>query len=58
MLFMQGPEFDALKGVAEKVEGVAFAYTTDAAVAKSAGLETAGSLAAVKNFVGGCGRGE
>jgi hypothetical protein len=48
----QGADYETFKGVAQKIEDVVFVQTTDAAVAKAAGLTKVDTIAAVKNFVG------
>ena len=47
----QGPEYEEFETTAKKIEDVPFVQTTDAAVAKAAGLDKPG-LIAVKNLVG------
>ena len=49
---LQGADYEEFKTTAQKVEDVPFAQTTDAKVAKAAGLTKPG-IAVLKNFVGG-----
>ncbi|KAG1671463.1 hypothetical protein FOA52_003121 [Chlamydomonas sp. UWO 241] len=46
---LEGAAFEAFKSFASKTEDVAFATTTDAAVAKAAGLTAVDTLAVIKN---------
>ena len=53
LLAIQGDSYEEFKSTAQKVEDVPFVQTTDAKVAKAAGLTKPG-ISAIKNFVGGC----
>ena len=51
-LHQQGAEYEAFKSSAAKVEDVMFVETTDADVAKAAGITAAPGVALIKNFKG------